>query len=58
MFGAVLEHGDMTIAMGKVFLQNGKDGQVKVDKTFCHKCSADGSLVSVLHHSSLPYNPQ
>lgn len=50
--------GDMAIAMGNVHLANGKGDKVMVDKTFGYRRHADGSLVIVLHHSSLPFTPK
>jgi len=54
----VVENGDMVIAMGNVHLQNGKGDKVMVDKTFGYERQDDGSLVIVLHHSSLPFTPK
>jgi len=54
----VVESGDMAIAMGNVHLANGKGDKVMVDKTFGYQRQADGSLVIVLHHSSLPFAPK
>ncbi|MCH9808179.1 MAG: phosphoribosyl-AMP cyclohydrolase [Alphaproteobacteria bacterium] len=50
--------GDVAMWMGWVILTD-KDGKVtKVDKSFGYKKDADGTLRIVLHHSSLPYEPQ
>jgi hypothetical protein len=54
----VVHDGDMAIAMGNVHLANGKGDKVMVDKTFGYQRQADGSLVIVLHHSSLPFAPK
>lgn len=54
----VVQSGDMAIAMGNVHLENGKGDKVMVDKTFGYQRQADGSLVIVLHHSSLPFAPK
>ncbi|MCC6620347.1 MAG: phosphoribosyl-AMP cyclohydrolase [Deltaproteobacteria bacterium] len=54
----VVQDGAMAIAMGNVHLENGKGDKVMVDKTFGYQRAADGSLVIVLHHSSLPFTPR
>ena len=54
----VVADGNMAVAMGNVHLV-GKDGsKVMVDKTFGYRRNAQGALVIVLHHSSLPYSPK
>lgn len=54
----VVQNGDMAIAMGNVHFENGKGDKVMVDKTFGYQRAADGSLIIVLHHSSLPFSPK
>ena len=54
----VFESGDTAIGMGNVHLVNGKGDKVMVDKTFGYHRQPDGTLVIVLHHSSLPYSPK
>lgn len=50
-------NGDMAITMGHVILTD-KTGKVtKVDKTWGFKKDTNGKLRIVLHHSSLPYQP-
>lgn len=53
----VVTSGDMTIAMGKVHLENAKGDKVTVDKTFGYVRGGDGAKRIVLHHSSLEYSP-
>lgn len=54
---AIFIDGDVAMSMGKVRLTNA-DGQVtEVDKTWGYKRDGDGNLRIVLHHSSLPYDP-
>jgi hypothetical protein len=53
----VVSSGDMTIAMGKVHLENAKGDKVTVDKTFGYLRDSDGTMRIVLHHSSLEYSP-
>lgn len=49
--------GDVGMWMGWIKLTD-KDGNLtQVDKSFCYKKDADGTLRIVLHHSSLPYQP-
>jgi len=54
----IVQSGDMVIAMGNVHFANGKGDKVMVDKTFGYEAQPDGSLVIVLHHSSLPFAPK
>lgn len=54
----VVQSGDMAVAMGHVHFENGKGDKVMVDKTFGYQRADDGSLVIVLHHSSLPFSPK
>jgi len=49
--------GDVALAMGNVYFEDGKGNKVMVDKTFGYHRSAGGALQIVLHHSSLPYTP-
>ncbi|MBC7419264.1 MAG: phosphoribosyl-AMP cyclohydrolase [Bdellovibrio sp.] len=54
---AVYINGDMALTMGKVILTD-KTGKVTtVDKTWGFKKDHEGKLRIILHHSSLPYNP-
>jgi len=54
----VYQHGDVAIGMGNVYFENGKGDKVMVDKTFGYERKPNGSLVIVLHHSSLPFSPK
>lgn len=50
--------GDVAMWMGWMLMTD-KDGNVtKVDKSFGYKKGPDGTLKIVLHHSSLPYEPE
>ena len=50
--------GDVALWMGRVIMTD-KDGQVTiVDKSFGYKRDAQGTLKIILHHSSLPYQPE
>jgi hypothetical protein len=50
-------NGDLAITMGNVILTD-KDGKVTtVDKTWGFKKDSQGQLRIVLHHSSLPFQP-
>ena len=50
--------GDVAMWMGWVTMTD-KDGNVtKVDKSWGYKKDEDGTLRIVLHHSSLPYQPE
>ncbi len=50
--------GNSAMAMGNYYF-TGKDGkETKVEYSFAYKRANDGRLVIVLHHSSLPFNPQ
>ena len=50
--------GDVAMWMGWVTFTD-KDGNVtKVDKSWGYKKDAEGTLRIVLHHSSLPYQPE
>jgi hypothetical protein len=50
--------GDVALWMGRVDMTD-KDGQLtSVDKSFGYKLDAQGVLKIILHHSSLPYQPQ
>lgn len=55
---AVLINGDVATTMGNVTLTNKDGSKTTVDKTWTFKKTDDGKLRIVLHHSSLPYNPQ
>lgn len=55
---ATFTQGDVAIWMGRAVFTD-KDGNVvEADKSFGYKRDADGKLRIVLHHSSLPYQPQ
>lgn len=47
--------GNSAISMGNVSMWDSKGAMTKVDKTWGYVRGADGNLVIVLHHSSLPY---
>ena len=50
--------GDIALWMGWVSFTD-KDGNItKVDKSWGYKKDAEGTLRIVLHHSSLPYQPE
>ncbi|MEO0500203.1 MAG: phosphoribosyl-AMP cyclohydrolase [Pseudomonadota bacterium] len=50
--------GDVAMWMGWVIMTDKDGGVTKVDKSWGYKKDADGTLRIVLHHSSLPYNPE
>lgn len=54
---AIFIDGDVAMSMGKVRLTNGEGDVTEVDKTWGYKRDANGDLRIVLHHSSLPYDP-
>lgn len=54
---AFVMNGDIAISMGNVHMWNAKGEETVVDKTWGYKLDKDGNLRIVLHHSSLPYNP-
>lgn len=54
----VFAHGDIALAMGNVVLTDSKGGKTVVDKSFGYLRDRDGRLHIVLHHSSLPFDPQ
>ena len=51
-------HGDVAMWMGWVTFTDKDGNTIKVDKTWGYKKDADGTLRIVLHHSSLPYEPE
>lgn len=55
---AIFIDGDVAMSMGKVRLTNAEGSVTEVDKTWGYKKDEAGNLRIVLHHSSLPYNPQ
>ena len=55
---AIFIDGDVAMSMGKVRLTNADGAVTEVDKTWGYKKDDAGNLRIVLHHSSLPYNPQ
>lgn len=52
---ATFVEADLGIWMGNFHFTNSNDEVTTVDKTFGYKKGADGALLIVLHHSSLPY---
>lgn len=54
---AIFMDDDVAISMGKVRLTDTTGAVTEVDKTWGWKRDADGNLRIVLHHSSLPYQP-
>ncbi len=50
--------GDAAMAMGNYFFTTTAGQEVKVEYTFGYQRDDNGELQIVLHHSSLPYNPQ
>ena len=50
--------GDVAMWMGWVDFTDKDGGHVRVDKSWGYKKAADGTLKIVLHHSSLPYQPE
>lgn len=50
-------NGNMALTMGNVVITNDKGQVTTVDKTWAFK-KVDGVVRVVLHHSSLPYQPQ
>jgi hypothetical protein len=53
---AIWKQGNIGVVMGNVHFTN-KDGSITtVDKTFGYFKAPDGSVVIILHHSSLPYS--
>ena len=55
---AIFIDGDVAMSMGKVRLRDAGGGVTEVDKTWGYKKDEAGTLRIVLHHSSLPYNPE
>ena len=53
---AVYINGDVALTMGHVHVTDRSGNKTTVDKTWGFKKAADGSLLIVLHHSSLPYS--
>lgn len=54
---AIFIEGDVAMSMGKVRLTNADGVVTEVDKTWGYKRDENGTLRIVLHHSSLPYQP-
>ena len=50
--------GDVAMWMGWVTMTDKDGGVTKVDKSWGYKKDGDGVLRIVLHHSSLPYQPE
>ena len=55
---AVYINGDMALTTGNVVFTDKAGKITTVDKTWGFKKDGQGKLRIVLHHSSLPYNPQ
>lgn len=55
---AIFIDGNVAMTIGKVRLTNAEGNVTEVDKTWGYKKDEAGDLRIVLHHSSLPYNPQ
>lgn len=54
---AIFIDGDVAKSMGKVRLTDADGKVTEVDKTWGYKRDENGNLRIVLHHSSLPYQP-
>ena len=55
---AIVTSGNTAMAMGNYFF-TGKDGtETKVEYSFGYMKNKDGDMKIILHHSSLPYQPQ
>jgi hypothetical protein len=54
---AIHINGDVAKTMGNVTLTNKDGSKTTVDKTWAFKKTDDGKLRIVLHHSSLPFQP-
>lgn len=54
----VVINGNTAITMGDVILVNKKGETTKVNKTWAFKKDSSGQIKIILHHSSLPYEPQ
>lgn len=54
---AIFIEGDVAKSMGKVRLTDADGKVTEVDKTWGYKRDENGTLRIVLHHSSLPYQP-
>ena len=52
--GLVID-GDSALAMGNYYFTTAGGDEVKVEYSFGYERGADGNLIIVLHHSSLPY---
>lgn len=50
-------HGNIGIAMGHLFLTDGKGNSTKVEKTFVFRYCDDGKLRLCVHNSALPFRP-
>ncbi len=50
-------HGDVAMWIGWVTFTDKNGDVTKVDKSWGYKKDADGTMRIVLHHSSLPYQP-
>jgi hypothetical protein len=54
---AIFIEGDVAMSMGKVRLTDADGNVTEVDKTWGYKRDDAGNLRIVLHHSSLPFQP-
>ena len=55
---SVFINGDTALTMGDVILVNKKGETTTVNKTWGFKKDSTGQIRIILHHSSLPYQPQ
>ena len=55
--GTVID-SDSAMAMGNYFFTTTEGNEVKVEYSFGYERGENGDLVIVLHHSSLPYQPE
>ena len=53
----ISESGDMAVAMGNYFFTGTDGNETKVEYSFAYEKDENGDLKIVLHHSSLPFNP-
>jgi hypothetical protein len=53
----VIIEGNMAVAMGNYFFTPAEGEETKVEYTFAYTEDENGDLRIVLHHSSLPFNP-
>jgi len=55
--GTVID-SDSALAMGAYVFTRADGSQVTVEYSFGYERNDEGDLIIVLHHSSLPYQPQ